>query len=639
MKNKLVLLIAAASLLWLGNEAKAQKLEALQQQYHGEKAVMLNKSLEYTIVLKDGRPHVESQEAKQIEFLTSDATSYMNGYSFSHSDFQKLASYEAYTTTPNDKKLKVTEFKTVTDKESFVFYDDVKETIFNFPAVEPGAVGNLEVAWHNTDAHLLAPFYFESYIPTINSELKLTVSKDVSIKYRLAGLDTSAISVSVETKHRNNIYTFTIKNCPSDKQYPDAPGFAWYSPHVIFYIQGFKDDNGKNVSYLSNCDDLYKLSYGYLASINKEMSPELAHVVDSLTIGLKTNESKARSVYSWVQHNIKYVAFEDGMGGFVPREASLVCSRRFGDCKDMASILTAMLKKAGVPAYFTWIGTRDLPYNFDQVPLPMTSNHMICTINLDGKYVFLDGTDPTCVFGMPSAGIQDKQAMISVNEKEYKILKVPAVEKEINMLTDTTRIELTDKGLQGQITRTFKGYYASEMHAKLMYWEKRNMDEYMKGEFVRGSNKFHLDTFKVADESHPDKVSLTATFTLSDYAKKIGNEYYLNLNLLKEFQDDHFDYPTRKIPVAYNFKSVRKYVTMFRVPDGFKLSYLPESKSYKGGGFGFDLKYEQKDGWIILTQQFDNDRLLLTGNEFESWHKLLNTLFPLYKETLSIAKN
>src|SRR6185312_3885285 len=144
------------------------------------------------------------------------------------------ASYEAYTTTPNDKKLKVTEFKTVTDKESFVFYDDVKETIFNFPAVEPGAVGNLEVAWHNTDAHLLAPFYFESYIPTINSELKLTVSKDVSIKYRLAGLDTSAISVSVETKHRNNIYTFTIKNCPSDKQYPDAPGFAWYSPHVIF---------------------------------------------------------------------------------------------------------------------------------------------------------------------------------------------------------------------------------------------------------------------------------------------------------------------------------------------------------------------------------------------------------------------
>ena len=64
----------------------------------------------------------------------------------------------------------------------------------------------------------------------------------------------------------------------------------------------------------------------------------------------------------------KYVAFEDGMGGFVPREAGLVCSRRFGDCKDMASILTAMNRAAGIPAYFTWLGTRDLPYTFSGTP-------------------------------------------------------------------------------------------------------------------------------------------------------------------------------------------------------------------------------------------------------------------------------
>ena len=103
------------------------------------------------------------------------------------------------------------------------------------------------------------------------------------------------------------------------------------------------------------------------------------------------------------------------MGGFVPREAGLVCSRRFGDCKDMASILTEMNTAAGLTAYFTWIGTRDLPYKFTQVPLPLVSNHMICTIYLNGKYVFLDGTDPTCVFGLTPAGIQDKEAMISIS--------------------------------------------------------------------------------------------------------------------------------------------------------------------------------------------------------------------------------
>lgn len=264
---------------------------------------------------------------------------------------------------------------------------------------------------------------------------------------------------------------------------------------------------------------------------------------------------------------------------------------------------------------------------------------MICTVNLDGHYLFLDATDPACVFGMPSAGIQDKEAMISISDKDYKILRVPTVDEHKNTLVDTTRLELTTAGLQGQITRTFKGYFASEMHDKLLYWERRDMDEYMKDELTRGSNKFHLDTFKIGDQANPAEMSLSAKFTLPDYGKKIGNEYYLNLNLLKEYQDEQFDYPARKVPVSYEYKSVRKYVTLFKIPDGYKLTFLPENKSYKDNNAGFNIRYEQKDGWIVLTQEFDNDRLLLNNNEFESWHKLLTNLFPTYKETLSIARN
>ena len=78
------------------------------------------------------------------------------------------------------------------------------------------------------------------------------------------------------------------------------------------------------------------------------------------------------------------------MEGFVPRDAKVVCSRRFGDCKDMASILTEMMQAAKIPAWFTWIGSRDLPYSFSSLPLPLVSNHMICTIQLKDQYIFLD---------------------------------------------------------------------------------------------------------------------------------------------------------------------------------------------------------------------------------------------------------
>src|ERR1700761_7922466 len=145
------------------NSSNGQTFESIRKQFPDEKAVLLNRTLEYNIDLKEGKPYVESHEVQQIEYLLGSATAYMGEHSFYHSSFQQLISYDAYTRTPDDKKLKVSEFKTSTNKESFVFYDDVKETTFNFPAVEPGAVGNLQVSWHNTDPHLLSSYYFTGY--------------------------------------------------------------------------------------------------------------------------------------------------------------------------------------------------------------------------------------------------------------------------------------------------------------------------------------------------------------------------------------------------------------------------------------------------------------------------------------------
>lgn len=639
MRNKIGWCVGLVTCFMLQlNTSRAQTLDALIKKFPDEKAVMLNRTLEYNITLKDGQPAVESHELQQIEYLLPSATTYMGNYSFSHSDFQKLVSYQAYTRTAADKKLKVTDFKTSTDKESFVFYDDVKTKSFSFPSIEPGAVGNLEVAWQNTEPHMLSPFYFTSYMPVVNSELKVTVTNDVSLKYRLMGLDTASVTVKIENNHRDKVYTFQYKNCPADKHYADAPGYGWYSPHVVFYIQNYKDQSGKTISYLSNADDLYKLNYSYIKKVNNTLSPELKVIVDSITAKTKTPEGKARAIYSWVQHNIKYVAFEDGMEGFVPRDAGLVCSRRFGDCKDMASILTEMINAAGVPAYFTWIGTRDLPYKFTEVPLPLVSNHMICAIKLDGKFIFLDGTDPTCVFGTPSYGIQDKEAMISISEQEYKIIKVPMMDKTSNTFVDTTWLELTPTGIKGQIKQVMRGYFASNMHARLMYLNGKEMDRGMKAEFERGSNKFQLDTFQVEKNPAPDKISLSANFSLHDYAKKIGNDYYLNLNLFKFFVDEQIDYPKRIMPIEYNFKYIKKYVTMLKVPDGYKVSYLPQGKAFHNKVWGFDVQYAQKGSYIILTQEYDNNTLMLTSDEFEPWNKVLENLFPLYKETLSLTK-
>ncbi len=161
----------------------------------------------------------------------------------------------------------------------------------------------------------------------------------------------------------------------------------------------------------------------------------------------------------------------------------------------------------------------------------------------------------------------------------------------------------------------------------------------MKESFRRGSNKFQLDSIHISTPSNPDSTVFRASFTLPDYAKKLGDEWYLNLNLFKFYTDEEIDYPKRKMPIEYNFKFVKKFVTLLKIPDGYQVESLPQGKSFHNKVWGFDLTYEQKGNWLILTQQFDNDHLQITGDQFEAWNKVLENLYPLYKETVSLTKS
>ncbi|MEI9947183.1 MAG: DUF3857 domain-containing protein [Chitinophagaceae bacterium] len=101
----------------------------------------------------------------------------MSHYSFYHSGFHQLQEYEAYTEAPGGNKSVVKDFKTSQNTSGSVFYDDVKETSFNFPNITQGSIGHLEHSIIHSNPHLLSPHYFSRFIPVVNGELKITFSK------------------------------------------------------------------------------------------------------------------------------------------------------------------------------------------------------------------------------------------------------------------------------------------------------------------------------------------------------------------------------------------------------------------------------------------------------------------------------
>ena len=636
--------ISVALCVFLATAAKlqAQTVDELVAAYPNEYAVVLNHTEELSLFIKDGKPQGERKVTLEIVALDDKANGTLSRYAVYHGSFDAVKDLEAYTKVPDGssfKKIKVTDIKTEDASSREIFYDDEKESWFDFPSFTKGTHAFVSYTQTETDAHLLSPYYPSSYIPVIHSKYNVSFPSDMAVKYNIKNDSLHVIQVTEDNKGREHQYSFEASNVKRSENFAGAPSFRYYEPHAIFRIASYKDE-GQQVRFLDDIKDLYNWYYAFVKDLDNTNDAQLKSLSDSLVHGITSDEEKARKIYSWVQHNIKYVAFENGLEGFIPRRAATVCTRRFGDCKDMASLLTALLQISGVKAYFTWIGTRDIPYDYTDVPLPISDNHMICAVNINDKWIFLDGTDPNCIFGYPSGFIQGKQALVGISADEYKLIRVPEAESDKSTIVDSTFITLTDKGITGNSSVYYNGYFGIDINDNLLYKDAKDTRDYVKSRMGKASNKFMLGDYKVKTLSEEKQlVNISASFDVPDYSKKIADELYINLNLEKMFSPGSIiDTAKRKVGLENEFRYYIKQYTILDVPKDYKVSYLPKNFAVDNDVFGFSIQYTQQDNKVIACQELRNKSLLMQPAQFNGWNSAIKQILTQYKEQLVLQK-
>ncbi|MBA2746998.1 MAG: transglutaminase domain-containing protein [Flavisolibacter sp.] len=630
----LLKLLSVLTLVLFSRIAGAQ--EELRTRFPLAEAVYTNVVCEVNIEKLDGKWIALTDHKEDLSYLTENSLKMMSRGRIYHSSFNELKKWDAYTRV-NNKKLKVTNTSTASSRQDYIFYDDTKATSFDFAGIGLNTSRHIDYQLLLNDIHLLYPHYFERYFPVGEGTLRISFPSDIKMKYLLKG-DQSDKIVFTETKKKDKtIWTFQVKDMIGRQPFPDAPDNSYYATHIIYYVEQVKENNEwKN--FLSSPEDLYRYSYGFIKDLDRSVSKELKSITDTVISGAKSDMEKAGRIYKWVQSNIKYVAFEDGMEGFVPRPANLVCSRRFGDCKDMTSILVAMLTHAGVPAYFTWIGTREIPYDYTEVPLPIVDNHMICTIKIGEEYLFLDGTDDGCIFGFPPSGIQGKQAMVSITEKDFKVIRVPVVPLEKNAYVDSTFLELGADGMTGRISVRLSGYFASSLYSILKNQNEKDHADYFKRRYGRGNNKIRFSNWKWNVSEDHNTAQITADLELPDYAKKMRDEWFLNMNLVKWFEHDLIDVEKRNLAIEYDYMSRFSIVTALKIPEGYQLDHLPKGDQFKNDAWGFKMNYIHSGNSVYLNQEFATDKLMTMPYHFTDLNKVLEKLTAHYKQTILLSK-
>ncbi|MBL6448435.1 transglutaminase domain-containing protein [Fulvivirga sp. 29W222] len=509
-----------------------------------------------------------------------------------------------------------------------IFYSDAMICAYRFVMSLQGQGVDFESKTVYSDPRYLTKIFFHDDIPVVQREVIIKVPDWAEVELVEMNFDGYDIKKSV-TKGEVTTYTYLISNVDTLSDDDNAPGSLLYLPHILLLTKSYVY-NASKVSVLASTDDLYDWYYTLISQLGHNTT-DIDKKVKELTLGLSTDKERIEAIYYWVQDNIKYIAFENGLAAFKPEEADKVFYNRYGDCKGMANLTKTMLRLAGFDARLSWIGTNKIPYTYD-IPSLAVDNHMICTVYLPNKQYILDPTEKYNPLGQHAERIQGKQILIE-NGTAYEIDTV-AVERIENYLNESRlTFNVSDNQLAGTGLSNIHGEYKKDLFNYIHALSKEDIGKFLQA-IVSGSSNpdnFNIEEYSELDRNTP--LTITYGIRLDNHINTFDDEMYLDLDFKKEFKDLKLD-DDRDIPYDFGRKAFSRTIAEITLPKGYKINYMPEPYHVQNDYFEFDMKYEMVKGKIIYTKEIKLLQNTLPVSAFGEWNTTVNNINKFYNDQI-----
>lgn len=557
-----------------------------------------------------------------------------------YNSFCEVSNINGSTYNPNTNKtsyLSPTSIGTYDDVNESIYKSDNKYKYFSLPKVEDNSTIEYSYKIKYKQPRLLSAYFFQNNLKTESSKFQIKCKSTTEIGYALFGQHQDKIVFS-KTKDGNfDVYTWEAEDIPEFEPEVGIPSSLHFLPHIIYYVKSY-ENNGKKEELLGTPLQLYKWYHSLVKNINQKSQSEIEAKTAEL-IKDKTNDfDKAKSIYHWVQQNMHYVAFEDGMGGFVPREAADVFQKLYGDCKDMANLLNQMLRYAKLNSNLTWIGTRLKPYKYVDVPTPLVDNHMITHLVIDGKSYFLDATDKFCPFPLPSTMIQGKEALIAKSENEFTLEDVPEIPQNQNKIAINLNLNIQNNSIDGEANATISGINKSYLLNNLSV-NTQDGNEIWKSLITSKNQKIQLEILETQQNDYKD-ISSNAKFKLKleDGVKTVNNKFLLKPLLLSPLKEALIDIEKRKLSIEKEIKYSYEFKYEYKLPVDLKVEFLPENAKIENDLASFDIQYKVSNNTISVSQKIESKTLLIENKDFPIWNTFIKSLNKQYNQSIILSK-
>ncbi|MDF1697247.1 MAG: transglutaminase domain-containing protein [Saprospiraceae bacterium] len=528
----------------------------------------------------------------------------------------------------NGKKIK----PIISDYQSRgIFHSDLKICYFEGSAYEE----DIEISYTKVfeDIKHVDPFYFVDAYDVRN--VKLTVFRPQWIDLNIVEWnfeDTLIEKIQKEEKDES-IYTYTATNIELPEIENGKPSYSSVFPHLLFVVRSATIRN-KVQPYMRDVGDLYKWYSGLVKEIGND-NTEIRSIVTDLLKGKSSDIEKIKSIYYWVQDNIRYVAFEYGIMGFQPESCQKVFKNKYGDCKGMANLTKEMLEIAGYDARLTWIGTNSLPYDYS-IPSLYVDNHMICTVMLDGKPVFLDATEKFADMYHYASRIQGKQALIEDGDN-YLIERVP-VDVKANVEQTSQELQILDSKLVGSGRVELLGGRKVRLMTYLKSMPRNKREDYMVNYIGNGNKSVGVKLLEEIDLDNRDQsLELPYEIIIENQIIDLGSELYVNTETdntfegFEKIEDRAYPYNLREEVVLNNH-------TVLNIPTGYEVDYLPESVVIDNELCELKLSYKVDGDKINYIKEIGIKKKMIPVDYFEKWNGWMEQLKTFYSDQIIFKK-
>jgi transglutaminase-like putative cysteine protease len=519
---------------------------------------------------------------------------------------------------------------------SEIFSDDSRVKYFNIGFGGYGDVTRVETEKKYLDSKYLTSIYFHSWFPVKEKNVRIKVPEWLELDIREFNFDGYKVTKSKTTERGYTIYSFKLQNIVAMKSEPRAIGAAYMYPHLVLVVKSFTFE-GKKEKGFGDVSDLYNW-YNYLYKKMTNKPEELKAKVTELTKGKTTDIDKVKSIFYWVQDNIRYIAFEDGLAGFIPATAQEVYKAKYGDCKGMANLMTEMLKLAGLEAYMTWIGTRHIPYDYT-LPSLAVDNHCISTVILGGKEYFLDGTEKYIPFGDYAWRIQGKEVLIGKGDNKYDVKKVPVLEKDKSKILTQTLFKLENNLLKGHVKVTLSGEQRTSFHQFYHDLPADDKKKFISRFLEFGNRNLVVANVKTSDLNNREiPVVVEGDIDLSNYVITEDKEIYLGIDFFSEDLRGLIPDKNRQQDYALHSSYISQDETELVLPAGYTVASLPAAINEKSTDYEVTGSYSSSGNKVIFKKTLAFNTGRIRKADFENWKSFTKKLKDFNSNLILIKK-